>query len=57
MNSASLALAVWSFLVYMGKGMELANQFVSVETNKTVATVVKLTENLDHGHSVDGQLL
>jgi hypothetical protein len=26
---------VWSFLVYTGKGMELANQFVRAETNTT----------------------
>jgi hypothetical protein len=32
-----------SFLVYTGKRMELANQFVSAETNKTAAIVVKLT--------------
>jgi hypothetical protein len=44
---------VWSFLVYTGKGMELANQFVSAETNKTTAIVVKLTENLlGCGHTV-----
>jgi hypothetical protein len=44
---------VWSFLVYTGKGMELANQFVSAETNKTAAIVVKLTENLlGRGHTV-----
>jgi hypothetical protein len=42
---------VWSFLIYIGKGMELANQFVSAETNKTEAIVVKLTENLlGRGH-------
>jgi hypothetical protein len=44
---------VWSFLVYIGKGMKLANQFVSSETNKTAAIVVKLTENLlGRGHTV-----
>jgi hypothetical protein len=33
--------------------MELANQFVSAETNKTAAIVVKLTENLlGRGHTV-----
>jgi hypothetical protein len=33
--------------------MELANQFVSAETNKTTAIVVKLTENLlGQGHTV-----
>jgi hypothetical protein len=33
--------------------MELANQFVSAETNKTTAVVVKLTENLlGRGHTV-----
>jgi hypothetical protein len=31
----------WSFLVYTGKGMELANQFVSAETNKK-QTVLEL---------------
>jgi macrodomain Ter protein organizer (MatP/YcbG family) len=43
---------VWSFLVYTGKGMELAIQFVNAETNKTAAIVVKLTENLGCGHTV-----
>jgi hypothetical protein len=37
---------IWSLLVYTGKGMELANQFVSAETNKTAAIVVKLRQNL-----------
>jgi hypothetical protein len=33
--------------------MELASQFVSAETNKTVAIIGKLTENLlGRGHTV-----
>jgi hypothetical protein len=33
--------------------MELANQFVSAETNETAAIIVKLTENLlGRGHTV-----
>jgi hypothetical protein len=33
--------------------MELTNQFVTAETNKTAAIVVKLLENLlDYGHTV-----
>jgi hypothetical protein len=33
--------------------MKLTNQFVSTETNKTAATVVKLSEHLlGHGHIV-----
>jgi hypothetical protein len=33
--------------------MELANQFIGAETNKTAAIVVKLAENLlGHGHAV-----
>jgi hypothetical protein len=43
---------VWSFLVYIG-GMELMNQFVTAETNKSAAIIVKLLENLlSHGHRV-----
>jgi hypothetical protein len=37
---------VWSFLVYTGQGMELTNQYVTAETNKTAAIVVTLVENL-----------
>ncbi|PNF40920.1 hypothetical protein B7P43_G14977 [Cryptotermes secundus] len=37
---------VWSFLVYTGQGMELTNQYVTAETNKTTAIVVTLLENL-----------
>jgi hypothetical protein len=49
---------VWSFLAYAGKGMELTNQFVAAETNKTAAIIVKTLENLlGRGHSADGQLL
>jgi hypothetical protein len=28
------------------------NQFAAADTNKTAATVVKMSENLGHGHSV-----
>ncbi|XP_023725727.1 piggyBac transposable element-derived protein 4 [Cryptotermes secundus] len=37
---------VWSFLVYTGQGMELTNQYVTAEKNKTTAIVVTLLENL-----------
>jgi hypothetical protein len=37
---------VWSFLVYTGKGLELTNQFVTTEANKTAAIVLRLLENL-----------
>ena len=44
---------VWSFLVYTGQGMELTNQYVTAETNKTAAIVVTLLENLlGRGHTV-----
>jgi hypothetical protein len=39
---------VWSFLFYTGQGMELMNQFVITETNKTAEIVVKLLEHLGH---------
>jgi hypothetical protein len=35
--------------------MELTNQFVTAETNKTATVLVKLSENLGHGHCVDQQ--
>jgi hypothetical protein len=51
--SESISGYVWSFLIYTGQGMELTNQFVTAETNKTVVTVVKLSENLlGCGHTV-----
>jgi hypothetical protein len=34
--------------------MELMNQFVTVETNKTAAVVVKLSENLLGGDTLFG---
>ncbi|XP_021913795.1 piggyBac transposable element-derived protein 4-like, partial [Zootermopsis nevadensis] len=44
---------VWSFLVYTGKDMELTNQFVTAETNKTAAIVVTLLGPLlGRGHTV-----
>ncbi|PNF31583.1 hypothetical protein B7P43_G00790 [Cryptotermes secundus] len=44
---------VWSFLVYTGQGMELTNQYVTAETNKTTAIVITLLENLlGRGHTV-----
>jgi hypothetical protein len=43
---------VWSFIIYTGQGMELTNEFVNSETNKTAATVIKLEEPLfGHGHT------
>jgi hypothetical protein len=44
---------VWIFLIYTGQGMELTDQFVTAETNKTAATVLKLSEKLSGcGHTV-----
>jgi hypothetical protein len=37
---------VWSFIIYTGQGMELTNEFVNSETNKTAATVTKLVKPL-----------
>jgi hypothetical protein len=30
------------FLIYTGRGMELTNQYVNTDTNKTSLTVIKL---------------
>jgi hypothetical protein len=52
MNSASLALVIFGIFLFI---LEKAwtNQFVSAETNRTAAIVVKLTENLlGCGHTV-----
>jgi hypothetical protein len=37
---------VWSVIIYTGQGMELTNEFVNSETNKTAAIVIKLVEPL-----------
>jgi hypothetical protein len=41
---------VWSFLVYIAWGLELTNQFVTAETNKTATIVVKLLDQYLPGH-------
>jgi hypothetical protein len=44
---------VWFFIIYTRQGMELTNQFVNSDTNKTAAIVFKLVEPLlGHGHTL-----
>jgi hypothetical protein len=43
---------MWCFLTFSGHGMELTNQYVNADTNRTSAIVIKLLEHLDHGHTL-----
>jgi hypothetical protein len=44
---------VWSFIIYTEQGMELTNQYVNFDTNKTAATMIKLMEPLlGRGHTL-----
>jgi hypothetical protein len=52
MNCESSSCCVWYFLVYTGQGIELLNQFVTTETNKTAAVVKQSGRHVGHGQSV-----
>jgi hypothetical protein len=49
----NLSQAVWSFLIHTGHGMELTNQHVNADTNKSTANVIKLVDYvINHGHTL-----
>jgi hypothetical protein len=51
LNESSMG-CVWYFCIYTEHVAELTNHYVTVDTNKTSAIVVKFVEHLDHGHTL-----